>query len=40
MVGNNEEPMEIILLICFENEKTVMEFHVYRNNWESSLEKF
>ena len=34
MVVNNKEPMEIILLIYFEIESTVMEFHVYRNNWK------
>ena len=34
MVGNNKQPMEIILLKYFEIESTVMGFHVYRNNWE------
>ena len=38
-VVNNKEPMEIILLICFEIDSTVMWFHVYQNNWEAVIEK-
>ena len=34
MVVNDKEPMEIILLTYLEIESTVVEFHVYRNNWE------
>ena len=34
MVVNNKESMEIILLVYFEIESTVIGFHVYRNNWE------
>ena len=34
MAVNDKEPMEIILLTYLEIESTVMEFHVYRNNWE------
>ena len=34
MVENYEEPLEIILLTCFEIESRVIGLHVYQNNWE------
>ena len=34
---NNKVPMEIILLIYFEIESTVMGFHVYQNNWKPAI---
>ena len=39
MVVNNKESMEIILLTYFEIDSTVMEFHVYQNNWEPIIGK-
>ena len=37
MVVNNKESMEIIRLTYLEIDSTVMEFHVYQNNWEPMI---
>ena len=37
MVVNNKESMEVIRLTYLEIDSTVMEFHVYQNNWEPMI---